>query len=122
MHTKKFWTFVIVILLLAGFSIFSFVRNIYFSKNLHENIISGKVVAKRENSLQIEDIRMENKNIFVDENTEIRKGREFLNFTNLATGTFLLMELDKQEKNFDKALKIRIIDPEKNPFRKPNDN
>ncbi len=110
--SKKVW--LIIFLLLLTFSIFSFIKNIKLSRNIHENVVGGKIVAKYQNSLQIEDVRKENKNIFVNENTQIIKGKENLKYSDLATGTFVFVELNKNI--------IRIIDPKTPPFRKQNEN
>jgi preprotein translocase subunit SecF len=109
-NKKTYIVIVVIIFFLLILPFFSF-KSFQLSRDFNQNSVAGKVVVVSESFVEIEDVRKEIKRINFNSNLEISKGRTPATFSDLATGTFIVAELDPQEKEFPTALKLRILDP-----------
>lgn len=116
-NKKTYLVLVVIVFFLLILPFFSF-KSLQLSRDFNQNSVAGKIVIVSENYIEVEDVRKEIKRINFDSNLIISKGRNPGNLSDLATGTFVVAELNPDEKEFPTALKLRILDPRGPKFDK----
>ncbi len=116
-NKKTLLVVIIIFIIFLSLPFFTF-KSFQLSRDFNQNSVAGKVVVVSENFVEIEDARKEIKRINFNSNLEISKGRTPANVSDLATGTFIVAELDPEQREFPTALKLRILDPRDPKFEK----
>lgn len=107
---RTYGVILVIIFFLLILPFFSF-KSFQLSRDFNQNSVAGKVVVVTDNYIEIEDVKQRVKRINFTETVEISRGRSMASFSDLATGTFVVAELDPNSIEIPTAIKLRILDP-----------